>query len=104
MLFHANDIMDVTTYKCFGRLRSCFLGSFCGHRQGEEKVQNVHNFAEYVAPGALLRVHMVLVLFSILLLILMIFEVLIFFAVCHAMDEVINSVIIARKYSGPMQF
>ena len=29
-------------------------GSVPGHRQGEEKVQNVHNFAKYVAPGGLL--------------------------------------------------
>ena len=102
MLFRANDIMDVTTYKCFGRLRSCFLGRFCGHRQGEEKVQNVHNFAKYVAPGALLMLRSAHGAHAFLYTVIdpcdfRGFELL---AVC----EVINSVIIARKYPEPMQF
>ncbi|KAF9604569.1 hypothetical protein IFM89_008013 [Coptis chinensis] len=101
MSFHTIDIMDVAT-----DLRDyevIFLAALVGMDK-EEKARIIDHLVKYMAPGALLMLRSAHGARGFLYPIidpcdLRGFEVL---SVFHPTDEVINSVIIARKYSLPL--
>ena len=102
MLFHTNDIMDVTNAL---EDYEVFLAAFVGIDK-ERRFKNVHHLAKCVASGALLMLRSAHSSHAFLYSVIdpcdfRGFELL---AVGHTVDEVINSVIIARKYSAPLQF
>ncbi|MCL7042244.1 hypothetical protein MKW94_020638 [Papaver nudicaule] len=96
MLFHDTDIMDVTNG--LGDYDVVFLAALVGMNK-EEKRKVIDHLAKYMAPGSLLMLRSAHGARGFLYPIvepsdLPGFEVL---AVFHPMDEVINSVIVARK-------
>ncbi|XP_058077260.1 nicotianamine synthase-like [Magnolia sinica] len=101
MFFHTTNIMDVTH-----NLRGCevvFLAALVGMDM-EEKVQVVDHLAKYMAPGALLMLRSAHGARAFLYPVIKPcdlhgFEVLSEF---HPTDEVINSVIVARKCPVPI--
>ncbi|KAI3977491.1 hypothetical protein MKX01_000404 [Papaver californicum] len=103
MLFHDTDIMDVTT-----GLRDyevVFLAALVGLNK-EDKRKVIDHLAEYMAPGSLLMLRSAHGARGFLYPIvepsdLPGFEVL---AVFHPMDDVINSVIVARKSKSKSQY
>ncbi|PON35450.1 Nicotianamine synthase [Trema orientale] len=102
LVFKTTDIMDVTT-----DLREydvVFLAALVGMDK-EEKVKVIEHLAKYMAPGALLMLRSAHGARAFLYPVvdpdcdLGGFEVL---SVYHPTDEVINSVVIARKFYDPM--
>ncbi|KAG6645903.1 hypothetical protein I3843_08G151000 [Carya illinoinensis] len=97
MFFHTTDIMNVTTaLKDFDVV---FLAALVGMDK-EDKVRVIDHLAKYMAPGALLMLRSAHGARAFLYPVvdpsdLRGFEVL---SVFHPTDEVINSVVIARKY------
>ncbi|MCL7050269.1 hypothetical protein MKW94_008444 [Papaver nudicaule] len=96
MLFHDTDIMDVTNG--LGDYDVVFLAALVGMNK-EEKRKVIDHLAKYMAPGSLLMLRSAHGARGFLYPIvepsdLPGFEIL---AVFHPMDEVINSVIVARK-------
>jgi|UniRef100_A0A2N9IK81 nicotianamine synthase len=97
MVFHDNDIMDVTN--ALKDYEVVFLAALVGMDK-EEKVKVVDHLAKYMAPGALLMLRSAHGARAFLYPVLDTcdfrgFEVL---SVFHPNDDVINSVVIARKY------
>ncbi|XP_041017179.1 nicotianamine synthase-like [Juglans microcarpa x Juglans regia] len=100
MFFHTNDIMNVTT--ALKDYEVVFLAALVGMDK-EEKVRVIDHLAKYMAPGALLMLRSAHGARAFLYPVvdpcdLRGFEVL---SVFHPTDEVINSVVIARKYPMP---
>ncbi|KAG5244714.1 nicotianamine synthase [Salix suchowensis] len=90
MFFHTTDIMKVTSE--LQEFDVVFLAALVGMDK-EEKVKVVDHLAKQMAPGAILMLRMIDPCD------LRGFEVL---SVFHPSDEVINSVVIARKYAMPI--
>ncbi|KAF6170970.1 hypothetical protein GIB67_014787 [Kingdonia uniflora] len=100
MFFHTTDIMDVTND--LTDYQVVFLAALVGMDK-EDKVRAIEHLAKYMAPGAILMLRSAHGARGFLYPIidpcdLRGFEVL---SVFHPTDEVINSVIIARKYPSP---
>lgn len=102
MVFHTTDILDVTIdLKDYDVV---FLAALVGMDK-EEKVRVIGHLAKYMAPGAILMLRSAHGARGFLYPVvdpcdLQGFEVL---SVFHPTDEVINSVVIARKISVPLQ-
>jgi nicotianamine synthase len=97
MVFHTNDIMDVSN--ALKEYEVVYLAALVGMNV-EEKNRIIDHLAKYMAPGALLMLRSAHGARAFLYPIvdtndLRGFEVL---SVFHPTDEVINSVVIARKY------
>ncbi|PKI32022.1 nicotianamine synthase-like [Punica granatum] len=97
VLFHTDDIMNVTT--ALGDYDVVFLAALVGMAE-EEKVRVIAHLANHMAPGAILVVRSAHGARAFLYPVidpsdLRGFE---FLSVFHPTDDVINSVIIARKY------
>ncbi|KAB1202107.1 Nicotianamine synthase [Morella rubra] len=100
MFFHTNDIMDVTT--ALKDYEVVFLAALVGMNK-EDKVRAIDHLAKYMAPGALLMLRSAHGARAFLYPVvdacdLRGFEML---SVFHPTDDVINSVVIARKYPMP---
>ncbi|KAI3880576.1 hypothetical protein MKX03_023101 [Papaver bracteatum] len=103
MLFHDTDIMDVTTG--LSNYEVVFLAALVGLNK-EDKRKVIDHLAKYMAPGSLLMLRSAHGARGFLYPIveprdLPGFEVL---AVFHPMDDVINSVIVARKGKDKYQY
>ncbi|KAA8536741.1 hypothetical protein F0562_029219 [Nyssa sinensis] len=101
MFFHTTDIMNVTSE--LKDYEVVFLAALVGMDK-EEKVRVIDHLAKYMAPGALLMLRSAHGARAFLYPVvdpcdLQGFEVL---SVFHPADEVINSVVIARKFPMPM--
>ncbi|KAK9161732.1 hypothetical protein Syun_008073 [Stephania yunnanensis] len=101
MLFHTSDIMDVTDE--LKDYEVVFLAALVGMGR-EEKSRAIEHLAKHMAPGALLMLRSAHGARGFLYPIidacdLRGFEVL---SVFHPTDEVVNSVIIARKHAMPI--
>ena len=101
MFFHTTDIMDVTSE--LQEFDVVFLAALVGMDK-EEKVKVVDHLAKQMAPGAILMLRSAHGARAFLYPVidpcdLRGFEVL---SVFHPSDEVVNSVVIARKYSMPI--
>ncbi|XP_050225993.1 nicotianamine synthase [Mercurialis annua] len=102
MLFHTADVMSVENgLKEFDVV---FLAALVGMDK-EEKIKVIHHLAKYMAPGAILMLRSAHGARAFLYPVvdpcdLRGFEVL---SVFHPTDEVINSVVIARKHQVPIQ-
>ena len=101
MFFHTNDIMNVTN--ALKDYEVVFLAALVGMDK-EDKVRVIDHLAKYMAPGALLMLRSAHGARAFLYPVvdpcdLRGFDVL---SVVHPTDEVINSVVIARKYSVPL--
>ncbi|XP_042510146.1 nicotianamine synthase-like [Macadamia integrifolia] len=101
MFFHTTDIMDVSI--ALRDYEVVFLAALVGMNK-EEKAQFIDHLAKYMAPGALLMLRSAHGARAFLYPVidpcdLRGFEVL---SVFHPTDEVINSVVIARKYPLPI--
>ncbi|XP_042517070.1 nicotianamine synthase-like [Macadamia integrifolia] len=101
MFFHTSDIMEVST--ALRDYEVVFLAALVGMDK-EEKTQVIDHLAKHMAPGALLMIRSAYGARAFLYPIvepcdLRGFEVL---SVYHPTDEVINSVLIARKYPVPV--
>ncbi|KAF3963501.1 hypothetical protein CMV_012115 [Castanea mollissima] len=100
MLFHTNDIMNVTNE--LKDYEVVFLAALVGMDK-EDKIKVVDHLAKYMAPGALLMLRSAHGARAFLYPVidprdLRGFE---FLSVFHPTDEVVNSVVIARKYAMP---
>ncbi|KAK4768241.1 hypothetical protein SAY87_003382 [Trapa incisa] len=96
VFFHTGDIMDVTTE--LGRYDVVFLAALVGMVE-EEKARIMDHLAEFMAPGAILMVRSANGARAFLYPVvepddLRGFE---FLSVYHPTDEVINSVVVAKK-------
>jgi nicotianamine synthase len=101
MFFHTTDIMDVTSE--LQEFDVVFLAALVGMDK-EEKVKVIDHLAKQMAPGAILMLRSAHGARAFLYPVidpcdLQGFEVL---SVFHPSDEVVNSVVIARKYSMPI--
>lgn len=101
MVFHTSDILDVT--KDLEEYDIVYLAALVGMDKAE-KNRIIDHLAEYMAPGALLMLRSAHGARAFLYPVvepgdLRGFEVL---SVFHPTDEVINSVVIARKYPLPL--
>ena len=101
MVFHTNDILDVSSD--LKDYEVVYLAALVGMDK-EEKNRVIDHLAKYMAPGALLLLRSAHGARAFLYPVvdpcdLRGFEVL---SVFHPTDEVINSVVIARKYPAPM--
>ncbi|KDP27901.1 hypothetical protein JCGZ_18981 [Jatropha curcas] len=101
MFFHNADIMNVSS--SLKEYEVIFLAALVGMDK-EEKVQVINHLAEHMAPGAILLLRSAHGARAFMYPVvdpqdLQGFEVL---SVFHPTDEVINSVIIARKFSRPI--
>ncbi|XP_061361438.1 nicotianamine synthase-like [Gastrolobium bilobum] len=101
MVFHTNDILDVSN--ALKDYDVVFLAALVG-MDIDEKNKIIDHLAKYMAPGALLMLRSAHGARAFLYPVvdpsdLRGFEVL---SVFHPKDEVINSVVIARKYPMPM--
>ncbi|KAK6265301.1 hypothetical protein QUC31_016138 [Theobroma cacao] len=101
MFFHTADVMNVSSG--LKEYEVIFLAALVGMEK-EEKAQVIRHLAEYMAPGAFLLLRSAQGARAFLYPAidpcdLQGFEVL---SVFHPTDEVINSVIIARKYPRPI--
>lgn len=101
MFFHTSDVMDVTSE--LKDYQVVFLAALVGMDKGE-KIKVIDHLAKYMAPGATLMVRSAHGARAFLYPVvdpcdLRGFDVL---SVFHPTDEVINSVVIARKFSVPM--
>ncbi|KAB2630269.1 nicotianamine synthase [Pyrus ussuriensis x Pyrus communis] len=103
MVFHTTDIMDVTT--ALKDYEIVFLAALVGMDK-MEKLKIIDHLAKYMAPGATLMLRSAHGARAFLYPVidpcddLRGFEVL---SVFHPTDEVINSIVIARKYALPVQ-
>lgn len=103
MVFQTTDILDVTT--ALKDYEVVFLAALVGMDK-KEKLKIIDHLAKYMAPGATLMLRSAHGARAFLYPVidpcddLRGFEVL---SVFHPTDEVINSVVIARKYALPMQ-
>ncbi|TQD71180.1 hypothetical protein C1H46_043285 [Malus baccata] len=103
MVFHTTDIMDVTT--ALKDYEVVFLAALVGMDK-MEKLKIIDHLAKYMAPGATLMLRSAHGARAFLYPVidpcddLRGFEVL---SVFHPTDEVINSIVIARKYALPVQ-
>ena len=100
MVFHTNDILDVSS--ALKDYEVVYLAALVG-MDNEEKNKVIDHLTKYMAPGALLMLRSAHGARAFLYPVvdpcdLKGFEVL---SVFHPTDEVINSVVIARKYPGP---
>ncbi|XP_043721976.1 nicotianamine synthase-like [Telopea speciosissima] len=101
MFFHTTDIMDVST--ALRDYEVVFLAALVGMNK-EEKAKFIDHLAKHMAPGALLMLRSAHSARAFLYPViepsdLRGFEVL---SVFHPTDEVINSVLVARKYPVPV--
>ncbi|KAJ4967808.1 hypothetical protein NE237_014509 [Protea cynaroides] len=101
MFFHTSDIMDVST--ALRDYEVVFLAALVGMDK-EEKARVIDHLAKHMAPGALLMLRSAhgarAFLYPVIdLCDLQGFEVL---SVYHPTDEVVNSVLIARKFPVPV--
>ncbi|XP_057492911.1 nicotianamine synthase-like [Actinidia eriantha] len=101
MFFHTSDVMEVTSE--LKDYEVVFLAALVGMAK-EEKKQVIEHLAKYMAPGAILMLRSAHGARAFLYPVvdpcdLRGFEVL---SVFHPTDEVINSVVIARKFLMPM--
>ncbi|KAJ7977861.1 nicotianamine synthase-like [Quillaja saponaria] len=101
MVFHTNDIMNVS--HALKDYDVVFLAALVGMDK-EEKIRVIDHLAKYMAPGAILMLRSAHGARAFLYPVvdpcdLRGFE---FLSVFHPTDEVINSVIIARKYPMPI--
>lgn len=101
MFFHTTNVMDVTS--ALQDYEVVFLAALVGMDK-EEKIRVIDHLAKYMAPGAILMLRSAHGARAFLYPVidpcdLRGFEVL---SVFHPTDDVINSVVIARKFSMPL--